>query len=43
MTEYRHGDETLLVFVNRTNTPLSFQACGRTISLEADGVECVLA
>ncbi len=43
MTEYRHGDETLLVYVNKTSAPLSFQACGRTISLEADGVECVLA
>ncbi len=42
MTEYRHGDETLLVFVNKTGNALSFEAEEKTICLEADGVECIL-
>ena len=41
MTEYRHGDETLLVFMNKTKQAISFEAGGRTIALEADGVECL--
>jgi hypothetical protein len=42
MTEYRADGETLLVFVNKTGTPVSFAAGGTPVALEADGVECRL-
>lgn len=42
MTEFRHGDESLLVFVNKSSKPITFDAEGKTVSLEPDGVICLL-
>ncbi|HBI74525.1 MAG TPA: hypothetical protein DDY59_15305, partial [Lachnospiraceae bacterium] len=42
MTEYEYEDETLLVFMNKSHTSCTFEVPGRIISLEGDGVYCML-